>query len=131
MIKLIASDIDGTLVNSEGKITPRVRQAIRNAVDAGCQVMLATGRFYRGMIKIQEELGLTVSVCSEINKLEGKIREKGLTLVPLQVYFKGSLVKVEIGLARGKKLYDKRAAMAERDSKREIDRALKARNRSY
>ena len=54
--KLLALDIDGTLVNSEGKITPRVRQAIRNAVDAGCHVMLATGRFYRGMIKIQEEL---------------------------------------------------------------------------
>ena len=66
---------------------------------------------------------------SEINKLEGKIREKGLTLVPLQVYFKGSLVKVEIGLARGKKLYDKRASMKERDTKREIDRALKERVR--
>ena len=58
--KLLALDIDGTLVNSEGKITPRVKQAIRQAVDAGCHVMLATGRFYRGMIKIQEELGLTV-----------------------------------------------------------------------
>ena len=51
---------------------------------------------------------------SEINKLEGKIREKGLTLVPLQVYFKGSLVKVEIGLARGKKLYDKRDDIAKK-----------------
>ena len=48
----------------------------------------------------------------EINKLKGKIQEKGYTLVPLQVYFKGSLVKVEIGLARGKKLYDKRADIA-------------------
>ena len=67
----------------------------------------------------------------EINKIMGKVTIKGYTLVPLKVYFKGSLVKVEIGLARGKKLYDKRAAMAERDSKREIDRALKARNRSY
>ena len=48
----------------------------------------------------------------EINKINGKIREKGYTLVPLQVYFKGSLVKVELGLARGKKLYDKREDIA-------------------
>lgn len=62
---------------------------------------------------------------SEINKLEGKIREKGLTLVPLQVYFKGSLVKVEIGLARGKKLYDKREALAKKDQRREVERDYK------
>lgn len=62
---------------------------------------------------------------SEIDKLEGKIREKGFTLVPLQVYFKGSLVKVEIGLARGKKLYDKRADIAKKDAKREVEREYK------
>ncbi len=62
---------------------------------------------------------------SEIDKLEGKIREKGFTLVPLQVYFKGSLVKVEIGLARGKKLYDKRADLAKKDAKREVEREYK------
>ena len=66
----------------------------------------------------------------EIHKLEGKIREKGLTLVPLQVYFKGSLVKVEIGLARGKKLYDKRADIAKKDQKREAQRDFKVRNLS-
>ena len=65
---------------------------------------------------------------SEINKLEGKIREKGLTLVPLQVYFKGSLVKVEIGLARGKKLYDKRQDIAKKDMRREAERDFKIRN---
>ena len=65
----------------------------------------------------------------EINKLMGKIKEKGLTLVPLKVYFKGSLVKVEIGLARGKKLYDKRDAAAKKDAKREMDRALKMQRR--
>ena len=65
----------------------------------------------------------------EINKLKGKIQEKGYTLVPLQVYFKGSLVKVEIGLARGKKLYDKRDDLAKKDAKREIDRAFKARQK--
>lgn len=64
---------------------------------------------------------------SEIRKLEGKIREKGLTLVPLQVYFKGSLVKVEIGLARGKKLYDKRADIAKKDQRREVERDFKER----
>ena len=61
----------------------------------------------------------------EINKLIGKIKEKGLTLVPLQVYFKGGLVKVEIGLARGKKLYDKRDDIAKRDVKREHEREFK------
>ena len=62
---------------------------------------------------------------SEINKREGRIREKGLALVPLQVYFKGSLVKVEIGLARGKKLYDKRADIAKKDQRREVERDYK------
>ena len=65
----------------------------------------------------------------EINKLLGKIKEKGYTLVPLQVYFKDGKVKVEIGLARGKKLYDKRADLAARAAKRDIDRALKEKNR--
>lgn len=59
---------------------------------------------------------------SEINKMAGKIKEKGYTLVPLQVYFKGSLVKVEIGLARGKKLYDKRQDIAKKDQQREVER---------
>ena len=66
---------------------------------------------------------------SEIDKLEGKIREKGITLVPLQVYVKGSLVKVEIGLARGKKLYDKRADIAKKDQRREVEREYKERLR--
>ena len=65
----------------------------------------------------------------EINKIEGSLQEKGLTLVPLKVYFKNSLVKLEIGVARGKKLYDKRADMAARDAQRDIQRALKEKNR--
>ena len=65
----------------------------------------------------------------EINKLLGKIKEKGYTLVPLQVYFKDGKVKVEIGLARGKKLYDKRADMAERSAKRDMERAIKEQRR--
>ena len=65
---------------------------------------------------------------SEINKLLGKIKEKGMSVVPLKVYFKGSLVKVEIGLARGKKLYDKRDDIALKDQKREAERDFKVRN---
>ena len=64
----------------------------------------------------------------EINKLKGRIQEKGYTLVPLQVYFKGSLVKVEIGLARGKKLYDKRADIAKKDQRRELEKDFKVKN---
>ena len=64
----------------------------------------------------------------EINKLMGKIKEKGLTLVPLKVYFKGSLVKVEIALARGKKLYDKREDIAKKDQRREAEKEFKIRN---
>lgn len=65
---------------------------------------------------------------SEILKLGGKITEKGYTLVPLQVYFKGSLAKVEIGLARGKKLYDKRADIAKKDQRRELEKEFKVKN---
>ena len=65
---------------------------------------------------------------AEINKLLGKIKEKGMSVVPLKVYFKGSLVKVEIGLARGKKLYDKRDDIALKDQKREAERDFKVRN---
>ena len=61
----------------------------------------------------------------EINKLLGKIKEKGYTLVPVEVYFNGSLVKVEIALARGKKLYDKRQDIAKKDQKREAARDFK------
>ena len=62
------------------------------------------------------------------NKIEGKIAEKGYTLVPLKVYFKGSLVKVSIGLAKGKKLYDKRQDIAKKDMRREAEREFKVRN---
>ena len=64
----------------------------------------------------------------EINKLAGKIAEKGYTLVPLQVYFKEGKVKVEVGLARGKKLYDKREDIAKKDVRRETEREFKIKN---
>ena len=65
----------------------------------------------------------------EINKLGGQVAEKGYTLVPLQVYFKEGKVKVEIGLARGKKLYDKREDIAKKDARREMEREFKDQNR--
>ena len=65
---------------------------------------------------------------AEINKMLGKVKEKGVAVVPLKVYLKGSLVKVEIGLAQGKKLYDKREDIAKKDQRREAERDFKIRN---
>ena len=64
----------------------------------------------------------------EIMRLFGKVKQDGYALIPLSVYFKGSRVKVKVGLCKGKKLYDKRQAAADRDAKRQIDRAIKERN---
>ncbi len=66
----------------------------------------------------------------EIMKLFGTVKQDGCSLIPLSLYFKGSKVKVEVGLCKGKKLYDKRADMAKRDANREMDRALKERGRN-
>lgn len=65
---------------------------------------------------------------SEINKLNGQLTVKGYTLVPLEVYFKGSLVKLQIGLAKGKKLYDKRQDIAKKDIRREAEKDFKVKN---
>ena len=65
----------------------------------------------------------------EIMRLFGRLKQDGLALIPLSIYFKGPRVKLELGLARGKKLYDKRESAARRDAKREIDRTMKSRNR--
>jgi SsrA-binding protein len=66
----------------------------------------------------------------EIDYLLGKTRERGLTLVPLKLYFKGPHVKIEVGVARGKKLYDKRADIAERDARRDIERATREKRKA-
>ena len=66
---------------------------------------------------------------SEINKLYAKVREKGLTLIPCKVYFSGSRIKVELALAQGKKIYDKRETMVAKTVKREVERSLKEMNR--
>lgn len=65
---------------------------------------------------------------AEIRKLQGKIAEKGYTLVPVEVYLKGGLVKVQIALAKGKKLYDKRDDIAKKDQRREAERNFKVKN---
>ena len=65
----------------------------------------------------------------EILRLFMKVKQDGYSLIPLSLYFKDSRVKLEVGLAKGKKLYDKRESSAKRDAKREIDRAMKTRNR--
>ena len=65
----------------------------------------------------------------EINRLYGMVKQDGLTLIPISLYFKGSRVKMQLGLCKGKKLHDKRDDMARRDAKREIERSLKERNR--
>lgn len=65
----------------------------------------------------------------QIDRLYGRIREQGYSIIPLRLYFKDGLVKVEIGLAKGKKLYDKREDMKKKDSQRELSQALKQRNR--
>ena len=65
---------------------------------------------------------------AEIRKLEAQVKMKGYTIMPLKVYLKGSLIKVEIGLARGKKLYDKRQDIAKKDARREAERDFKVRN---
>jgi SsrA-binding protein len=65
----------------------------------------------------------------EIDRLWGRVRERGYSLVPLKLYFKRGIAKVELGLAKGKRLYDKRAALARKAARREIERTVKARNR--
>lgn len=65
----------------------------------------------------------------EINKLFGTLQQQGLSLIPLSAYFKGSIVKLELGLCKGKKLYDKREDAARKSAKRDIDRAMKEQNR--
>ena len=64
----------------------------------------------------------------EIMRLFGTVKQEGLALIPLSIYFKGSLVKVQLGLCKGKKLHDKRESAAKRDANRQIDRAMKERN---
>ena len=115
-----------------------LRQGTLNLKDAWCAVkdgevwvrQMHISPYEKGNIFNKDPLRVRKLLLhrQEINKLRGKMKEKGMTVVPLKVYLKGSLVKVEIGLARGKKLYDKRADIAKKDQAREAQRDFKIRN---
>ena len=116
-----------------------VRQGAVNLKDSYCQVKDGELWLYGAHISPYEKGNIfnkdprrtrkLLMHAREILKLSQAVQRDGLTLVPLSFYFKGPRVKVSVGLCRGKKLYDKRAVAAERDSKRAIDRAMKDRGR--
>ena len=124
------------LVGTEVK---SIRQGAVNLKDAGCSI--DNGEiFVRGMHISPYEKGnifnrdpmrvrKLLMHKREINKLFGTVKQDGLSLIPLSIYFKDSRVKMQVGLCKGKKLYDKRADAAKRDANREIDRNMKSRNR--
>ena len=115
-----------------------LRQGAVNLKDAYCEIkdgeLLVRGMhispYEKGNIYNRDPLRVKRLLMHkrEIFKLFGKVKEDGLALIPLSLYFKDSRVKVEVGLCKGKKLYDKRAAASERDARRDIDRAMKERN---
>lgn len=121
----------------EGCEVKSVRQGNVNLKDSFCSITSAEEVFVKNMhIKTYEKASFLVDEKRnrklllnkhEIRKLHGKIKQNGFTLVPLKVYFKDSLVKLEIGLAKGKHTYDKKATLKEKDIKRDTDRLLKNR----
>ena len=109
-----------------------IRQGGVNLKDSWCQVKDGELWLYGAHISPYEKGRRTRKLLMhrrEIMRLVGSVQRDGLTLIPLSLYFKDAKVKVEVGLCKGKKLYDKRASAAERDSKRAVDRALKSYNR--
>lgn len=122
-------ELTGTEVKS-------IRQGKLNLKDAFCHVKdgelflysMHISPYEKGNIFNREPLRTRKLLMHkrEILKLHAKIQQDGYALVPLSVYFKNAKVKVELGLARGKKLYDKRASAAERDAKRDMDRVMKS-----
>ena len=115
-----------------------LRQGAVNLKDSYCEIkdgeLFARGvhisPYEKGNIYNREPLRVKRLLMhkKEIFKLFGKVKEDGLALIPLSLYFKDSRVKMEVGLCKGKKLYDKRDAAAERSAKREIDRTIKEKN---
>ena len=123
------------LVGSEVK---SIRQGALNLRD--CFVIIKNGEaFVIGMHVSPYKMGSYFNVdarrtrklllnIAEINKLRGKVEQKGFTLIPLKVYFKESLVKIELGLCRGKELHDKRASIKEKENNRNLQRIIKEYN---
>ena len=125
-------------ISLQGNEVKSIRQGHINLKDAWCDI--TNGElFLKGMhISPYEKDGLfrtdpmrirkLLMHSREIDRLFGKVKQDGLTLIPLSLYFKNSRVKVEVGLCKGKKLYDKRQAAANRDAQRQIRRAVKEKN---
>lgn len=124
-------ELSGTEVKS-------LRQGAVNLKDAWCQIWegevfvngLHISAYEKGNIFNRDPMRVRKLLLhkKEIARLFGLMKQQGYALIPLSLYFKGSLVKVQLGLCRGKKLYDKREDAARRDMKRDADRALKERN---
>ncbi len=124
-------ELSGTEVKS-------LRQGAVNLKDAWCQIRegevfvngLHISAYEKGNIFNRDPMRVRKLLLhkKEIARLFGLMKQQGYALIPLSLYFKGSLVKVQLGLCRGKKLYDKREDAARRDMKRDADRALKERN---
>ena len=124
-------ELSGTEVKS-------LRQGTVNLKDAWCQIRegevfvngLHISAYEKGNIFNRDPMRVRKLLLhkKEIARLFGLMKQQGYALIPLSLYFKGSLVKVQLGLCRGKKLYDKREDAARRDMKRDADRALKERN---
>jgi SsrA-binding protein len=118
-----------------------IRQGHVNLKDAFCMVKDGEMRVYGMHISPYEKGNIfnkdplrpkrILMHKKEILRLYAKVKQDGYALVPISVYFKGPRVKVEIGLAKGKKLYDKRDAAAEKDAKREMDRTIKSHRNDY
>ncbi len=100
-----------------------IRAGTLNLKDSYC--IAKNGELYRDPVRPRRLLMHK----REINRLQAYVQQDGYALIPLSVYFKNARVKVEVGLCKGKKNYDKRDAMAKRDAKRDIDRAMKSYNR--
>ena len=124
-------ELSGTEVKS-------LRQGAVNLKDAWCQIRegevfvngLHISAYEKGNIFNRDPMRVRKLLLhkKEIARLFGLMKQQGYALIPLSLYFKGSLVKIQLGLCRGKKLYDKREDAARRDMKRDADRALKERN---
>ena len=139
---LVNELVDRILVSEPGKGSPEVRITLGQGPLSGAELCLARAQdgqlFIRQMHIAPYEQGNIFNKDPlrprrllmhkrEIMRLYGKVKQDGYALIPLSVYFRGSLVKVEVALARGKKLYDKRDDAAKKDAKRQIDRAMKGR----
>ena len=128
-----------TGIELKGTEVKSIKKGSINLRDSWCSIIDGE-MFVNGMHIAHYEQGNIFNVDSkrvrklllhkkEIMKLYGQAKQKGFSIIPISCYFKGSLVKIQIGLCKGKKLYDKREDLAKKSAQRDIDRAFKERNR--